>query len=650
MLMLKQLIVEGTKELAIEDFLRNLVKNSEWENKVFIAGGYVRDYVMGKDPKDLDLMVNKQNGGIEFAEWVTKKIGNYKHGSNPVVFPRFQTAKFNLSGVFHNGQDLSGTDIESVMTRSEQYDVGSRKPKVGFSDLQGDAERRDLTVNSLFKNLSTGEILDLTGKGMSDLKNGIVRTPLEPSKTFTDDPLRMLRVVRFYAKYDWKVPIYIIKALKNNASQLDNISAERIQDELNKMLMTTNPDKAIKFLKITNLLQYVIPELKEAIKMTQNHHHKMDVFGHTLEVLKNTKPILAQRLMGLFHDIGKIATRSVTPSGVHFYGHEHVGVDIVDKIMKRLKYPNEMIDAVKIGVKNHMRLKHGGDTAVNLTDKTLRKFVADVGDQLENLLHLIHADNISHADASSMPNQIDFVKTRLKSLDMTTSKPKLPITGFDLQKELGLKPGPIFTSIMKAITDAWFENTKITKDEALNIARNITSKENLKESIMDIPPSINQSQQSFDSDFINYIKSCENNTKIGFKNNLWYPEKSQEGGMPTISYGHKIQSEDELQRMFNGITDSDANELLKSDLDKAKSIVNKYINELNVKIPLDKMQTEMLTEFAFNLGGLKQFPKFVIAVLNKDWDVVKKEYKRYSNTKELTDRNIKFYNRFLSTL
>ncbi len=474
MLKLKQIITEGAKETSIEDYIRNIIRGTEWDNKVFIAGGYVRDYIMGKDPKDLDLMINKQNGGIEFAEWLTRKVGNYKNGSNPVIFPRFGTAKFNLNGITHNGMDLSGTDIEAVMPRSEKYVPGSRKPEVGFASLQGDAERRDLTTNSLFKNISTGEILDLTGKGMDDIKKGIVRTPMEPSKTFTDDPLRMLRVVRFYAKYNWSIPKYIVKALKDNSEQLKNISDERIQDELNKMLMTSNPDKAVKLLKITNLLQYVIPELKQAIKMTQNHHHSMDVFNHTLDVLKKTKPVLVQRLMGLFHDIGKVATRSVTPTGVHFYEHEHVGAEMAEKIMKRLKYPTELIQAVKVGVENHMRLKHGGDTAINLSDKTLRKFVADVGDQLENILSLIHADNIAHSESSSMPNQIDFVKTRLKSLETTTAKPKLPITGFDLQKELGLKPGPIFTEILKAITEAWFENPNITKNEALDIARNLS--------------------------------------------------------------------------------------------------------------------------------------------------------------------------------
>jgi poly(A) polymerase len=472
----KTLLTEGTKESALEDFLRNLIRGTEWEGKVFIAGGYVRDYVMGKDPKDLDLMVNAQNGGIEFAKWITKRVGNFKEGSNPVTFPRFGTAKFNLNGMSHNGIDLSGMDIESVMPRSETYVAGSRKPDVGFADLQGDAERRDLTVNSLFKNLSTGEILDLTGKGMDDLKNGIVRTPLDPDKTFADDPLRMLRVVRFYAKYNWNIPMNIVRALKRNASKLQTISAERIQDELNKMLLTSNPHKAVKMLKVTDLLQHVIPEMKLAVKMTQNHHHKMDVFGHTLDVLKTTSPKLVPRLMALFHDIGKVATRSVTPSGVHFYEHEHVGANMAETIMKRLKYPNELINAVKIGVENHMRLKHGGDAAVNLSDKTLRRFVSDVGEQLEHILEVIHADNIAHSEASSMPNQIELVRGRLTNLNTTSKKPALPINGNDLKTELGLSPGPHFSKILSAITEKWFENPNISREEALTIARSMAEK------------------------------------------------------------------------------------------------------------------------------------------------------------------------------
>jgi len=214
--------------------------------------------------------------------------------------------------------------------------------------------------------------------------------------------------------------------------------------------------------------------LVPAIKMTQNKHHKHDVFDHTLDVLSKTQPVLIQRLMGLFHDIGKTVTKSVTPTGVHFYGHEYAGEKIADQVMRRLKYPVELIDAVKTGVKNHMRLKNAGDTGVELSDKALRKFKIDVGDKLEDVLGVIHADNIAHSEASSMPNQINNIRKRLDSLNMNvvSGKPKLPITGEDL-KQLGIKPGPIFSDIIKAVTEAWYENPNISKKEAIQIVKKI---------------------------------------------------------------------------------------------------------------------------------------------------------------------------------
>lgn len=471
---LKNLILEGVVEKAAENFLKDTIKGTEWENKIYAVGGYVRDELSGTDPKDLDILVDKPYGGIEFGNWLTKKIGNYKEGSNPVIASKFGTAKISLKGVKYNGIDLSKFEIEAVMPRAEKYEPGSRKPEVVPTTLRGDAERRDINFNAIFKNISTGEILDLTGKGVSDLKNKIIRTPLDPDKTFIDDPLRMLRVVRFYAKYKYDIPLYLIKSMKKNAAQLANISSERIRDELDKMLLTGSPQKAIKLLKITGLLSYVIPELVPAIKMTQNKHHKHDVFDHTLDVLSKTQPVLIQRLMGLFHDIGKTVTKSVTPTGVHFYGHEYAGEKIADQVMRRLKYPVELIDAVKTGVKNHMRLKNAGDTGVELSDKALRKFKIDVGDKLEDVLGVIHADNIAHSEASSMPNQINNIRKRLDSLNMNvvSGKPKLPITGEDL-KQLGIKPGPIFSDIIKAVTEAWYENPNISKKEAIQIVKKI---------------------------------------------------------------------------------------------------------------------------------------------------------------------------------
>jgi poly(A) polymerase len=202
---IKSLILEGVKEKTAEDFIRLTIQGTEWQGKVFAAGGYVRDQIRGANAKDLDLLVNAPDGGIAFANWITKKLGVHKDGSNPVTFPRFGTAKFNFPGVVHNGVDIGDLDIEAVMPRKEQYANDSRKPTVSAGTLADDVERRDFTVNSLLKDLSSGEILDLTGLGKADIKAGIIRTPLNPDVIFTDDPLRMLASYSFHGQIQLEI-------------------------------------------------------------------------------------------------------------------------------------------------------------------------------------------------------------------------------------------------------------------------------------------------------------------------------------------------------------------------------------------------------------------------------------------------------------
>ena len=473
---LKNLLTEGLKETAALEYLTQLVKSGPFKGRVFLAGGAVRDMELGKDPKDLDVVVTGGiDAGMEFAKWATRQMGNNKEGSNPVVFPQYGTAKFTLQGITHNGIDLSEIDIEAVATRKEKYTQGSRKPQVTSGDLADDVNRRDFTVNSLLKDLTTGEILDLTGKGKEDIRRGVVQTPLDPDIIFTEDPLRILRAARFAIKYDWDLPMFMIRSMKKNSPKLENISFERIRDEIDKMLLTGAPQRAIKLLKITGVLDYIIPEFKASYKMTQNVHHKHAVFAHSMDVLSKTKPVLVQRLMGLFHDIGKTVTRSVTPTGVHFYGHEYEGAKMVAEIMRRLKYPNELTKSVVLGVNSHMRLKSGGPDSIKLSDKALRKFKVEMGEELENILDVIHADNISHSEASSMPAQIENIRTRLSTLGATAEKPKLPLTGEDL-KLAGIKPGPIYAEILSAVLEKWYENPSLSKEEAMKVAMELSKK------------------------------------------------------------------------------------------------------------------------------------------------------------------------------
>jgi len=482
MIKLKQLLTEGLKEDAALEYLGLIVKNGPFKGRVYLAGGAVRDMELGGSPKDLDVVVTGDlNSGMEFAKWATQHMGNYKENSNPILFPTFGTAKFTLQGIVHNGIDLSDIDIESVATRKEKYTQGSRKPEVSQGDLTDDVMRRDFTVNSLLKDLTNGEILDLTGKGKEDIKNGIVRTPLNPDVIFSEDSLRILRGIRFTMKYDWDLPMFMIKGMKRNAPQLKNISQERIRDELNKILLTGSPERAIKLMRITGLLDYVIPEFKAAYKMTQNKYHgKNTVWQHTLQVLKNTKPTLISRIGSLLHDIGKTTTRTVVDGDVHFYSHEGVGSEMARGILEKLRYPNNIIDAVCLGIKNHMRIKQSGLEGDKISDKALRKFVVDMGEHLEDVLSIIDSDNRSHAPEYCMPNQVPNIIKRIEQLKNTipTKGQKVPVTGEDL-KVLGLKPGPLFKDLIDLVKDKQLEAPNTTKEQYLELIKSHLKSKNI---------------------------------------------------------------------------------------------------------------------------------------------------------------------------
>lgn len=472
MIKLKNLLSENAIADSALDYLSTVIKTSPFRGQVFVVGGYVRDMLLGIPSKDVDLVITAPDGGIAFSNWITKKLGIYSE-TNPLTYPRFGTAKFNLRGITHNGVNLGALDIEAVMTRQEKYADGSRKPEVEYGTLKQDAERRDFTVNSLMKDLTTGEVVDPTGMGLQDLKRGVVRSAIDPNIIFQEDPLRMLRAIRFASKYNWELPEYMRQAIVDNADKISNISAERVREEFDKMLMSPKPREAVRLMVASGLSKHTIPELDAMVGVTQNAYHKDDVFDHSLEVLSKTPAEPLARIAGLFHDVGKPKTRTEANGKVQFLKHEDVGADMVRDIMTRLKYPNASIDTVSSVVKNHMRLKAAGPDGSGISDKALRRFAAELGEDMGVALHVMDADNKSHSDDASMPNQITALRQRFDALKTPTEKVTLPINGNDIMSHLGLKGGPLLAVLLDVVQDAYFEDPSLSPEAAIKLVSHV---------------------------------------------------------------------------------------------------------------------------------------------------------------------------------
>lgn len=440
-----------TKEhfLEIAHFLSGLIKGSEWENHVFVVGGAVRSFVMSGDIKDIDLVIDLPDGGIRFGRWIQENGHTHQ---TVVEYERFGVTMFHLDA-------YPDEDIECVYTRCEKYlDRSSRNPDTEFGSLEEDAFRRDFTINSLYFNVSNGEILDLTGKGMADIKNHVVRVTSNPDIIFDDDPLRILRAIRFAARFGFEIEDGTLRGMKAYAPRISMLSQERVTDELSKMLTSDRPVLAMKLLEQTGALQFVLPEFVETVDMEQNKYHSSSVWEHTLEVLGNVKSKeLSVRLAALFHDIGKVKTRTVTESGdVHFIDHEKASGEMAEKILKRMKFSNAMVEEVVFLARNHMK------------PKRLRKFLFDAGskERFLRLADLIHADNNAHAEGYCLPNQVPSLLELAKDEERMFGF-KLPINGFDVMENCTLEYNSDIKLFLEHALKLAFVNPEYTKEEML---------------------------------------------------------------------------------------------------------------------------------------------------------------------------------------
>lgn len=421
----------------------------ELNYECYLVGGYVRDLFLERRTNDIDVVV--VGSGVEFAEAFSKKCGK---GARLSVFRNFGTAQ-----VKWNGQE-----IEFVGARKESYSHDSRKPIVEDGTLEDDQNRRDFTINAMAICLNKsrfGELIDPFG-GKQDLADGILRTPLDPDITFSDDPLRMMRCVRFATQLRFNIEEATFEALKRNASRMNIVSKERIIDELNKMMMTPTPSRGFVDLQMSNLLPIILPELSEldCVETKNGRSHKNN-FYHTLEVLDNVCKVsnnLWLRWAALLHDIGKTRSKRWDPQlGWTFHNHNYIGEKMIQPLFRRLKLPlNEHMKYVRKLVSLHMRPIVIADDVV--TDSAVRRLLFEAGDDIDDLMTLCEADITSKNEIrkQNFLNNFKLVRKKLVEIELKDHIRNFqpPVDGVEIMKIFGLPPCKEIGSLKSSLKDA----------------------------------------------------------------------------------------------------------------------------------------------------------------------------------------------------
>ncbi len=450
---IEKLILEKISTLEIINVISHTAE--EKNIKVYAVGGFVRDIILNRERNDLDILVI--GSGPAFAESVADKIGI----TNVSYFKNFGTAHF----------DYQGMNVEFVGARKESYDRNTRKPIVEDGTFEDDIARRDFTINSLAISVNKNEFGELVDKynGLSDIKNKLIKTPLDPLKTFDDDPLRIMRAFRFAAQLNFNVDDSIMKASNEMRSRLAIVSQERITDEFLKILESPKPSIGLKLLFDSGVLEVIFPEISimAGVDQRKDYHHK-DVFLHTLQVVDNicneTENVWL-RFAALVHDIAKPPTKKfVEGIGWTFHGHEDLGARMMKKIFHRMKLPLHKLEYIQKLIRLHLRPIALAKEEV--TDSAIRRFVVSAGEDLEDLIILCRAD-ITSKNPMKVEKYLGNYERVMQKVRDVKERDQLrafqsPVRGEEIMQICNLKPsrkvGEIKTAIEEAILDGKIGN------------------------------------------------------------------------------------------------------------------------------------------------------------------------------------------------
>ncbi len=436
-------------KLELKDKIFDKVIDFANENnyEVYVIGGFVRDLLLNKPSKDIDFVVI--GDGVDFAKKLAKKLNK----KNISVFKNFGTAMFKYED----------KELEFVGARKESYQRYSRKPVVSAGTVEDDQKRRDFTINALAISLNKSNLYEVIDpfNGIEDLKNKIIRTPLSPDITFSDDPLRMLRGIRFTTRLGFKIDAKAFDAIKKNKDRIKIVSMERISDELNKILMTKKPSTGFKLLFDSGLLEIIFPELYQlaGVETINGVRHK-DVFLHTIKVvdtIAEKTDNLWLRWAALLHDIGKPATKKFIDNNWTFRAHQTVGAKMVPDIFRRLRLPmNEKMKYVMKLVELHHRPTALVDETV--TDSAVRRLIYDAGDELDDLMTLVESDITTQFYEKKLRFLENFKALREKIKYVAENdfirNWQPPIDGNEIMQLLNVKPSKIVGELKKEIKDA----------------------------------------------------------------------------------------------------------------------------------------------------------------------------------------------------